>query len=97
MPPTSGSVSVNSAGPVPLGLLYRLKVTVPVGLKPPVTVALSAMAVPTGALAGCWVVVMAGVGKLTTTGSAAGSLLAKGSGLGMLVRGLWTPLKVATQ
>ena len=48
MPPTSGSsVSVNSGVPVPVELLYRLKVTVPVGLYPPVTVALSAIELPT--------------------------------------------------
>ena len=52
-PPTSVSVSVNSGVPVPVGLLYRLKVTVPVGLYPPLTVALSAIELPTMALAGC--------------------------------------------
>ena len=40
-------MSVNSGVPVPFGLLYRLKVTVPVGLYPPLTVAWSAIEVPT--------------------------------------------------
>ena len=41
------SVSVNRAVPVPVELLKRLKVTVPLGLSPPLTVAVSAIAVPT--------------------------------------------------
>jgi hypothetical protein len=46
-PPTSASVSMNSGVPVPFGLLYRLKVTVPVGLNPPETLAWSATVEPT--------------------------------------------------
>ena len=56
MPPESVSVSVNNAGPVAVELLYRLNVTVPVGLSPPDTVALSAIEDPTVADAGCWLV-----------------------------------------
>ena len=63
MPPESVSVSVNRGVPLPFGLLYRLKVTVPVGLSPPLTVALSAMEVPTVALAGCWLVLIVGRGR----------------------------------
>ncbi len=62
MPPTSVTgVLVNSGVPVPPELLYRLKVTVPVGLLPPVRVAESEMEAPTVALAGCWLVLMLGV------------------------------------
>src|SRR5215472_9669705 len=64
MPPTSVSVSVNSAGPVPFGLLNRLKVTVPVGLEPPETVALSATELPTVAPAGCCEVVRVGAARM---------------------------------
>ena len=39
--------SVNTGVPVPFGLLYRSKVTVPVGLNPPETVAWSAISAPT--------------------------------------------------
>src|SRR6516165_2867819 len=51
-------------------LLSRLKVTVPVGLYPPVTVAVSAMAVPTTAVVCTWVVVIDGVAGVMLTGSA---------------------------
>ena len=37
--------------------------TVPVGLYPPLTVALSAIEVPTVALAGCWLVLIVGRGR----------------------------------
>ena len=37
--------------------------TVPVGLYPPLTVALSAIEVPTVAVAGCWVVLIVGRGR----------------------------------
>ncbi len=54
--PLSGLVEVNTEGAMqvvfPGG--NRLKVTVPVGLKPPVTVAVSAMGVPTGPSARAW-------------------------------------------
>ena len=56
-------MSVNSGVPVPLGLLYSLNVTVPVGLKPPDTVALSAIELPTVAVAGCWLVLIDGRGR----------------------------------
>ena len=56
MPATSGSVLVNSGVPDAVGLLYKLKVTVPVGLSPPVTVAWSAIVDPSAADAGCCVV-----------------------------------------
>ena len=50
LPPLSGLVEVNTG--VPVQVVFpggnRLKVTVPVGLKPPVTVAVSEMEVPTG-------------------------------------------------
>ena len=49
--------------------------TVPVGLYPPLTVALSAIEVPTVAVAGCWVVLIAGVAGVMVTGSAAVPLL----------------------
>src|SRR6516165_10370925 len=76
MPLTSGTLASEKSGvPVPLGLLYRLNVTVPVGLKPPLTVALSAMDVPTVAVDGCWVVLIDGVAGVTVTGSAASPLL----------------------
>ena len=69
-PPTSGTVSVKSGVPVPLGLLYRLNVVVPVGLKPPVTVAWSRIVPPTGVVAGCCVVLInTGGGRVTVTGS----------------------------
>ena len=45
--------------------------TVPVGLYPPLTVALSAIEVPTVALAGCWLVLIVGLAGLMVTGSAA--------------------------
>jgi hypothetical protein len=60
VPPESVSVSVNNAGPVAVELLYRLNVTVPVGLSPPDTVALSAIEDPTVADAGCWLVLIDG-------------------------------------
>ncbi len=76
LPPTRvTALLVNSGVPVPPELLYRVKVTVPVGLSPPLTVALSAMEVPTVALAGCWLVLMVGVAALMTTGSEAVPLL----------------------
>ena len=56
-------MSVNSAVPVPFGLSYSLKVTVPVGLSPPKTVAWSAIVDPTVADAGCWTVVIVGPEK----------------------------------
>ena len=43
--------------------------TVPVGLYPPLTVALSAMEVPTGPLVGSAAVVIVGVAWLMVTGS----------------------------
>ena len=64
-------MSVNRGVPVPFGLLYRLNVTVPVGLSPPLTVALSAIEVPTVALAGCWLVLIVGVAEVMVTGSRA--------------------------
>ena len=47
--------------------------TVPVGLNPPLTVALSAIEVPTVAMAGCWLVLIVGVASLMITGSAGGA------------------------
>ena len=47
--------------PDPVELLYRRNVTVPVGLSPPDTVALSAIELPTVADAGSWVVLIDGV------------------------------------
>ncbi len=68
--PPSGLVEVNSG--VPLQVVApggnSLKVTVPVGLKPPVTVAVSLMVVPTGPPAE-GVVAMAGVALIVVTGS----------------------------
>jgi hypothetical protein len=61
LPPARASVSVNSGVPEQPGPPYRVKVTVPPGLDPPVTAAVSATLVPVTAVAGCWVVVMAGV------------------------------------
>ena len=49
--------------------------TVPVGLNPPLTVAVSAIELPTVAVAGVWLVVIAGVAGLIVTGSAAVPLL----------------------
>ena len=49
--------------------------TVPVGLNPPLTVAWSAIEVPTVAVAGCWLVVIDGVAGVIVTGSAAVPLL----------------------
>ena len=63
-------MSVKSGVPVPFGLLYRSNVTVPVGLLPPETVALSAIEVPTVADAGCWLVVIDGAAAVIVTGSA---------------------------
>ncbi len=68
-------MSVNNGDPVAVELLYRLKVTVPVGLSPPDTVALSAIELPTGADAGCWVVLIEGEAAVIDTGSAAAPLL----------------------
>ena len=45
--------------------------TVPVGLNPPLTVAWSAIELPTVALAGCWLVLIAGVAGVIVTGSQA--------------------------
>ena len=45
--------------------------TVPVGLYPPLTVALSAIEVPTMAMAGCWLVLIVGLAGVMVTGSAA--------------------------
>ena len=45
--------------------------TVPVGLYPPLTVALSAIELPTVALAGCWLVLIVGLAVVMVTGSAA--------------------------
>ncbi len=47
----------------------------PVGLYPPLTVALSAIDVPTVALAGCWLVVIVGLACVMLTGSEAAGLL----------------------
>src|SRR5271165_3207817 len=69
VPPLTVSVSVNNGVPVPVELPKRLNVTVPVGLKPPLTVALSAIELPTMADAGCWLVFMLGVAAVTVTGS----------------------------
>ena len=55
----------------------------------PVTVALSAIELPTVALAGCWLVLMAGEVGASVTGSAVLVLLT--------VLLLLSPLKVATQ
>ena len=49
--------------------------TVPVGLNPPLTVALSAIELPTVALAGIWVVLIDGPAEVMVTGSAAVPLL----------------------
>ena len=49
--------------------------TVPVGLFPPLTVALSAIEVPTVAVAGCWLVLIVGLAGVMVTGSAAVPLL----------------------
>ena len=56
---------VNNAGPVPVELLYRLNVTVPVGLSPPDTAALSAIEPPTVADPGSWIVLIDGVASGT--------------------------------
>jgi hypothetical protein len=63
MPPTRVSVSVNSGVPLALGLSKSVKVTVPVGLLPPLTVAWSAMDVPTVALGGSCCVLIDGVAR----------------------------------
>ena len=47
--------------------------TVPVGLSPPLTVALSAIDVPTVALAGCWLVLIVGLAEVMVTGSQGGA------------------------
>ena len=49
--------------------------TVPVGLYPRLTVAVSAIEVPTVALAGCWLVLIAGLALVMLTGSAAETLV----------------------
>ena len=49
--------------------------TVPVGLYPPLTVALSAIELPTVAVAGCWLVLIVGLAGVMVTGSAAVPLL----------------------
>ena len=77
-------MSVNRGVPVPFELLYRLKVTVPVGLSPPLTVALSAIDVPTVALAGCWLVLIVGVAGVMVTGSRAVPLVTAGCWLSPL-------------
>ena len=71
--------------------LYRLKVTVSVlaGLTKPVTVAVSAIELPTVALAGNCVVLIAGVLGVMVTGSAVAPLLT--------IALLLSPLKVSTQ
>ena len=50
VPPLSGLVEVKAGGPVQVVFpgAKRLKVTVPVGMKPPLTVAVSEMELPTG-------------------------------------------------
>ena len=45
--------------------------TVPVGLYPPLTVAWSAIELPTVALAGCWLVLIDGLAGVMVTGSSA--------------------------
>ena len=71
MPPESVSVSVNSSVLLfcVVAELYRLNITVSVGLglTRPVTVAVSAINVPTDALAGVWLVLIVSM----FTGSAA--------------------------
>ena len=49
--------------------------TVPVGLFPPLTIALSAIEVPTVAVGGCWLVLIVGLAGVMVTGSAAVPLL----------------------
>jgi hypothetical protein len=88
-PPMSVSVSVYNGVPVAVELLYRSKVTVPVGLYPPLTVAWSAIDVPTVAVAGCWVVLIAGVAGVIDTGSKDAPLVTEEL--------LLLPLYVATQ
>jgi hypothetical protein len=61
---------VNNGVPDAVELLYRTNVTVPVGLSPPDTVALSAIELPTVADAGCWVVLIDGDVSVIDTGSA---------------------------
>ena len=96
-------MSVNSGVPVPFGLLYRLNVTVPVGLSPPVTVALSAIEEPTVAVAGCWAVAIAGVAAATVIVPEAGDRAGGGVGVAVTVWGpavtkatepvkVWVPL-----
>ena len=68
-------MSVKRGVPVQLGLVYRSNVTVPVGLFPPETVALSAIEVPTVADAGCWLVVIDGDAAVIVTGSPEHELL----------------------
>jgi len=75
VPPDSVSVSVNNGVPVPPELLYSLNVTVPDGLYPPDTVALSAIEDPTVADAGCWVVLIDGEAAVIDTGSLAALLV----------------------
>ena len=75
LPPLSGlSVEVKIGSPLQVGSVggNRLKVTVPVGLKPPLTVAVSEMETPTGPPAE-GVVAMVGVAWAVVTGSAAQS------------------------
>src|SRR5437868_1398497 len=89
MPLTMASVSMHSGVPAPLYPYSTLFRSVPVGLKPPVTVALSAMLLPTTAVGGCWLVLIAGLAGVRITGSRAVPLVTA------LVL-LW-PLLVATQ
>ena len=72
LPPLSGFVEVKTGVPAQVASAggNSLKVTVPVGLKPPLTVAVSEMDVPTGPPAE-GVVAMAGVAWVMVTGSAA--------------------------
>ena len=74
--PLSGLVEVKTGVPAQVASVggNRLKVTVPVGLKPPLTVAVSEMDTPTTPPAE-GVVAMAGVAWAMVTGSAAQSEL----------------------
>ena len=64
-------MSVNSGEPVAVALLYSRKLTVPVGLWPPDTLAWSAIDDPIAAVAGCCVVEIDGDALVTVTGSSA--------------------------
>ena len=75
--PDSPTVSVNSPVPVALGLSYRLNVTVPVGLSPPLTVAWSPITYPINVHAGCGVVVMVGVTRSAFAGTADSTVIAQ--------------------